>query len=64
MKSYEEILVDIGNMSDDEVVNIWNEYCDHANDEDDKIYPIDTETGKRYHVCTGHPETMKLVKEK
>ena len=25
---------------------------------------IDTETGKRHHVCTGHPETMKLVKEK
>ena len=41
MKSYEEILVDIENMSDDEVVNIWNEYCDEAGDSDEHIYEMD-----------------------
>lgn len=41
MKSYDEILVDIWNMSDDEVVNIWNEYCDEAGDSDEHIYEMD-----------------------
>lgn len=41
MKSYDEIVEEIYNMNDEEIVNIWNEYCDYANDEDDKIYPME-----------------------
>jgi len=40
MKSYDEIVEEIYNMNDEEIVNIWNEYCDYANN-DDRIYPMD-----------------------
>ena len=41
MKSYDEIVEELRNMSTDEIVNIWNEYCDEAGDSDEHIYEMD-----------------------
>lgn len=41
MKSYDKIVEEIDNMSNDEIVNIWNEYCDEAGDSDEHIYEMD-----------------------
>ena len=41
MKFYDKIVKKIDNMDNEDLVNIWNEYCDFCNNSDDRIYPMD-----------------------